>query len=178
MRWLTLWTWGWTCDSIARLTNLDDVFKQGYDAVLIAVGAHEGIRPPIPGADLDGVLINTVFLRDVRLGRPPELGDRVIVIGSGDVAMDCARTAVRLGKEVHVHYRRSLNEATADPLEIEHAQAEGVTFHYLSNPVEILADGKNRVAGIRLVRMELGEPDESGRRRPMPVARIGACHTV
>jgi heterodisulfide reductase subunit A-like polyferredoxin len=158
------------------VTNLDDVFKQGYDAVLIAVGAHEGIRPPIPGADLDGVLINTVFLRDVRLNRPPELGDRVVVIGSGDVAMDCARTAVRLGKEVHVHYRRSLNEATADPLEIEHAQAEGVTFHYLSNPVEILADGKNRVAGIRLVRMELGEPDESGRRRPMPV--VGSEHVI
>lgn len=158
------------------VTNLDNLFKQGYAAVLIAVGAHEGIRLPIPGADLDGVLINTVFLRDVRLGRPPELGDRVIVIGSGDVAMDCARTAVRLGKEVHVHYRRSLDEATADPLEIEHAQAEGVTFHYLSNPVEILADGKNRVVGIRLVRMELGEPDESGRRRPMPVA--GSEHVI
>jgi len=158
------------------VTNLDNLFKQGYAAVLIAVGAHEGIRLPIPGADLDGVLINTVFLRDVRLGRPPELGDRVIVIGSGDVAMDCARTAVRLGKEVHVHYRRSLDEATADPLEIEHAQAEGVTFHYLSNPVEILADGKNRVVGIRLVRMERGEPDESGRRRPMPVA--GSEHVI
>jgi len=65
------------------VTNLDDVFNQGYDAVLIAVGAHEGIRLPIPGADLDGVLINTVFLRDVRLGHPPKLGDRVIVIGSG-----------------------------------------------------------------------------------------------
>jgi NADPH-dependent glutamate synthase beta subunit-like oxidoreductase len=98
------------------------------------------------------------------------------VIGSGDVAMDCARTAVRLGKEVHVHYRRSLSEATADPLEIEHAEAEGVTFHYLSNPVEIIADGKNRVVGIRLVRMELGEPDESGRRRPMSVP--GSEHVI
>jgi heterodisulfide reductase subunit A-like polyferredoxin len=158
------------------VTNLDDIFKQGYDAVLIAVGAHEGIRLPIPGADLDGVFINTVFLRDVRLGRPPEMGDRVVVIGSGDVAMDCARTAVRLGKEVHVHYRRTISEATADPLEIEHAEAEGVTFHYLSNPIEILSDGKNRVVGIRFVRMELGEPDESGRRRPMPVA--GSEHVV
>ena len=128
-------------------TNLDDVFRQGFDAVLIAVGAHEGIRLPIPGADLDGVLINTVFLRDVRLGNPPELGDRVIVIGSGDVAMDCARTAVRFGKEVHVHYRRTIDEATADPLEIEHAQAEGVAFHYLSNPVEILGDGTAQWSG-------------------------------
>ena len=157
-------------------TNLDDVFRQGYDAVLIAVGAHEGIRLPIPGADLNGVLINTVFLRDVRLGNPPELGDRVIVIGSGDVAMDCARTAVRFGKEVHVHYRRTIDEATADPLEIEHAQAEGVAFHYLSNPVEILGDGNNHVVGVRFVRMELGEPDESGRRRPMPIA--GSEHVI
>jgi heterodisulfide reductase subunit A-like polyferredoxin len=158
------------------VTNLDDLFSQGYDAVLIAVGAHEGIRLPIPGSDLDGVLINTVFLRDVRLGHPPELGGRVMVIGSGDVAMDCARTAVRLGKEVHVHYRRSRAEATADPLEIEHAEAEGVAFHYLSNPVEIVADGSKRVSGVRLVRMELGEPDEGGRRRPMPVP--GSEHVI
>jgi len=89
------------------VTNLEDLFQQGFDAVLIAVGAHEGIRLPIPGANLDGVHVNTVFLRDVRLGYPPALGERVIVIGAGDVAMDCARTAVRLGKQVRIHYRRS-----------------------------------------------------------------------
>ena len=89
------------------VTNLDDVFTQGYDAVLIAVGAHEGIRPPIPGADLDGVLSIPSFYATCDWTARPKLGIRVVVIGSGDVAMDCARTAVRLGKEVHVHYRRS-----------------------------------------------------------------------
>ncbi len=163
------------------VTNLDDLFAQGFDAVLIAVGAHEGIRLPIPGADLDGVHINTVFLRDVRLGHPPLLGERVIVIGAGDVAMDCARTAIRLGKQVHVHYRRSLAEAPADPEEIEHAEEEGVEFHWLSNPVEIVSDGNGRVAGVRFVRMELGEPDASGRRRPVPVPgseQVVPCESV
>jgi heterodisulfide reductase subunit A-like polyferredoxin len=158
------------------VTNLDDLFEEGYDAVLIAVGAHEGIQLPIPGADLKGVILNTPFLRDVRLGRPPELGERVVVIGAGDVAMDCARTAVRLGKEVHVHYRRSRVEATADPLEIEHAEEEGVAFHFLSNPVAVLGDGNGRVTGLRCIKMELGEPDGSGRRRPVPVP--GSEHVV
>ena len=163
------------------VTNLDDLFVQGFDTVLIAVGAHEGIRLPIPGADLDGVHINTVFLRDVRLGHPPALGERVIVIGAGDVAMDCARTAVRLGRQVHVHYRRSLAEAPADPEEIEHAEEEGVEFHWLSNPVEIVRDGHGRVGGVRFVRMELGEPDASGRRRPVPVPgseQVVPCESV
>ena len=161
--------------------NLNEVFDEGFDAVLIAVGAHEGIKLPIPGADLRGVHVNTIFLRDVRLGRTPKLGARVIVIGSGDVAMDCARTAVRMGKEVHIHYRRTRNEATADPLEIEHAEEEGVTFHYLSNPVEIMGDDKRHVAGVRFVRMELGEADETGRCRPQPIPgseHMVACESV
>jgi heterodisulfide reductase subunit A-like polyferredoxin len=158
------------------VTNLDDLFTLGYHAVLIAVGAHEGIRLPIPGANLEGVLLNTPFLRDVRLGLQPDMGRRVVVIGAGDVAMDCARTAVRLGKEVAVHYRRSRVEATADPLEIEHAEEEGATFHFLSNPVEIIGDDRGRVVGLRCARMELGEPDGSGRRRPVPVP--GSEHVV
>jgi heterodisulfide reductase subunit A-like polyferredoxin len=161
--------------------NLDDVFAQGFDAILIAVGAHEGIRLPIPGAELRGVFVNTIFLRDVRLGRAPKLGSRVIVIGSGDVAMDCARTALRMGKEVHIHYRRTRNEATADPMEIEHSIEEGVRFHYLSNPVEIIGDGAGHVTGVRFVRMELGEPDETGRSRPQPVPgseHVVACESV
>jgi heterodisulfide reductase subunit A-like polyferredoxin len=151
------------------VANIDDIFSQGFEAVLIAVGAHEGVRLPIPGANLNGVLINTVFLRDVRLGNPPELGSKIIVIGAGDVAMDCARTAIRLGKEVHVHYRRTLEEASADPLEIKHAEDEGVVFHYLSNPKEIVSDEKGCVIGVSFVHMELGEPDETGRGRPEPV---------
>ncbi len=151
------------------VNNLDDVFAEGFDAVLIAVGAHEGVRLNIPGADLDGVLINTHFLRDVRLGNPPRLGKTVAVIGAGDVAMDVARTARRLGAEVHVYYRRTREEATADPEEMERAEEEGVVFHWQVTPVEIVGDGNRRVIGMKCVRTEPGLPDETGRRRPVVV---------
>ena len=151
------------------VNNLDDVFAEGFDAILIAVGAHEGIRLNIPGADLDGVLINTHFLRDVRLGNPPKLGKVVAVIGAGDVAMDVARTARRLGAEVHVYYRRTREEATADPEEMERAEEEGVVFHWQVTPVEIVGDGNRRVVGMKCVRTEPGLPDETGRRRPVVV---------
>jgi heterodisulfide reductase subunit A-like polyferredoxin len=165
--------------------NLDDLFEAGYDSVLIAVGAHEGIRLPIPGADMEGVLINTTFLRDVRLGRPPELGERVAVVGAGDVAMDVARTAVRMGAEVHVYYRRTREEATADREEMERAEEEGVVFHWQETPVEVVraesreADGRMR--GIRCVRTEQGLPDETGRRRPVEIPgseHLVACDNV
>ncbi len=149
--------------------NLDDVFAEGFDAVLIAVGAHEGIRLNIPGADLEGVLINTHFLRDVRLGNPPTLGKMVAVIGAGDVAMDVARTARRLGAEVHVYYRRTREEATADPEEMERAEEEGVVFHWQVTPVEIVGYGGRQVVGMKCVRTEPGLPDETGRRRPVVV---------
>ena len=158
------------------VNNLDDVFAEGFDAVLIAVGAHEGIRLNIPGADLDGVLINTHFLRDVRLGNPPKLGKVVAVIGAGDVAMDVARTARRLGAEVHVYYRRTREEATADPEEMERAEEEGVVFHWQVTPVEIVGDGNRRVVGMKCVRTEPGLPDETGRRRPVVVP--GSEHFV
>jgi len=158
------------------VNNLDDVFAEGFDAVLIAVGAHEGIRLPIPGADLEGVLINTAFLRDVRLGNPPELGKRVAVIGAGDVAMDVARTAVRLGSEVYVYYRRTREEATADEEEMHRAEEEGVIFHWQVTPVEVVGDGNGRMVGIKCVRTEQGLPDETGRRRPVPIP--GSEHFV
>ncbi len=158
------------------VNNLDDVFAEGFDAILIAVGAHEGIRLNIPGADLDGVLINTHFLRDVRLGNPPKLGKQVAVIGAGDVAMDVARTARRLGAEVHVYYRRTREEATADPEEMERAEEEGVVFHWQVTPVEIVGDGNRRVIGMKCVRTEPGLPDETGRRRPVVVP--GSEHFV
>ena len=153
----------------APVNNVEDLFREGFSAVLVAVGAHEGVRLPIPGADLPGVFTNTAFLRDVRLGKAPELGRRVVVIGAGDVAMDCARTAVRLGSEVAVHYRRSREEASAHPLEILHAEEEGVAFHFHSSPVAILAGPDGRVRAVRLQKMRPGEPDASGRRRPVPV---------
>jgi heterodisulfide reductase subunit A-like polyferredoxin len=156
--------------------NLDDVFGEGFEAVLIAVGAHEGIRLPIPGAEMEGVLINTTFLRDVRLGRVPELGGRVAVVGAGDVAMDVARTAVRMGSEVHVYYRRTRGEATADEEEMRHAEEEGVEFHWQVTPVEVVGDGDGRMGGLTCVRTEQGLPDETGRRRP--VAIPGSEHFV
>jgi heterodisulfide reductase subunit A-like polyferredoxin len=156
--------------------NLDDVFDEGFDAVLIAVGAHEGIRLPIPGADLGGVLINTTFLRDVRLDNPPELGERVTVIGAGDVAMDVARTAVRLGADVHVYYRRTREEATADAEEMRRAEEEGVVFHWQVTPVEVVGNGDGRMRGLTCVRTEQGLPDETGRRRPVPIS--GSEHFV
>ena len=158
--------------------NLDDVFAEGFDGVLVAVGAHEGVRLPIPGADLDGVLLNTTFLRDVRLGNPPELGKRVAVVGAGDVAMDVARTALRLGSEVHVYYRRTREEATADEEEMRHAEEEGIVFHWQVTPQEIVGDGgrPSRLGGMKCVRTEQGLPDETGRRRPVPIP--GSEHLV
>jgi heterodisulfide reductase subunit A-like polyferredoxin len=156
--------------------NLDALFEQGFDAVLIAVGAHEGIRLPIPGADLDGVLINTTFLRDVRLGNLPEVGKQVAVVGAGDVAMDVARTAVRMGADVHVYYRRTREEATADEEEMRHAEEEGVVFHWQATPVEVVGNGDGRMSGITCVRTEQGLPDETGRRRPVQIP--GSEHFV
>jgi heterodisulfide reductase subunit A-like polyferredoxin len=158
------------------VNHLDDVFAEGFDAVLIAVGAHEGVRLPIPGADLEGVLINTTFLRDVRLGNPPRLGKQVAVIGAGDVAMDVARTAVRLGAEVHVYYRRTREEATAGVEETRHAEEEGVVFHWQVTPVEIIRDGNTRMVGMKCIRTEPGPFDETGRRRPVTVP--GSEHFV
>jgi heterodisulfide reductase subunit A-like polyferredoxin len=150
--------------------SLDQVFAEGFDAVLIAVGAHEGIRLPIPGADSEGVYINTTFLRDVRLGNSPAVGEHVAVIGAGDVAMDVARTAVRMGADVHVYYRRTAGEATAGGEEMRHAEEEGVSFHWQVTPVEIVTDENGRVKGMVCVRTEQGLPDETGRRRPVRVS--------
>jgi heterodisulfide reductase subunit A-like polyferredoxin len=164
----------------SRVDDLDDVFAEGYDAVLIAVGAHEGIRLPIPGANLDGVLLNTAFLRDVRLGNPTALGAKVAVVGAGDVAMDVARTAVRLGSQVHLVYRRTRAEATADEEEMRHAAEEGVILHWQTTPVEVIGDNGG-VTGLKCVRTEQGLPDETGRRRPVLVPgseHLLACDNV
>ena len=160
--------------------SLDDVFVEGFDAVLIAVGAHEGVRLPIPGANLEGVLLNTAFLRDVRLGNPPSLGRRAAVVGAGDVAMDVARTAVRLGAEVHLYYRRTREEATADEEEMRHAEEEGVIFHWQTTPLEVIG-GSSHVVGLKCVHTEQGLPDETGRRRPVPIPgseRVVHCDNV
>ncbi len=153
-----------------RIDNLQELIDQGYDAVFLAVGAHEGKKMNIPGADLDGTMISIVFLRDVRLGQEVELGRKVSVVGGGDVAIDAARTALRVGaEEVTIVYRRSETEMPCRREELESAREEGIRFELLTNPVRILGEEAGHVTGIECIKMELGEPDESGRRRPVPV---------
>ncbi|MBI3946495.1 MAG: NADH-quinone oxidoreductase subunit NuoF [Armatimonadetes bacterium] len=139
-----------------------------YDAVVIAIGAHMNRRMNVPGEHLRGVISPVNFLRDVALGEAPDMrGKRVAVIGGGDTAMDCARTAIRLGAtETHVVYRRTREEMPALEREILEAEEEGVKFHVLVAPSQIL--GSVWVEGIRCQRMMLGEFDESGRRKPIP----------
>jgi len=149
--------------------TVDDLFKQGYKAVYLALGAHRGIELGIPGEKAKGVRQGVTFLREVNLTGKTWVGKRLAIIGGGNVAIDVARSAVRLGaKEVNIVYRRSRAEMPAWEEEIQAAETEGVKITYLSAPQEILTkDGK--VVGLRCIRMELGEPDSSGRRRPIPI---------
>jgi heterodisulfide reductase subunit A-like polyferredoxin len=155
----------------SRVDNLDDLFNEGFDSVLIAVGAHEGIRLPIPGANLDGVLINTRFLRDVRLGKyqngseneVPPLGDRVLVLGGGNVAIDCARTAVRLGKEVHLACLENRGKMPAHSWEVDAAEEEGVHLHPSRSFEQILGDSNGQVHGVECMRVASFHFDETGR---------------
>ena len=144
-------------------------FKSQYDAVVVAIGAWSSMPVGCPGEELEGVMGGIEFLQKVAQGQPVEIGDKVAVVGGGNTAMDACRTAVRLGaKEVYVVYRRTEKEMPAEQLEIDEAKEEGVIFKFLTNPDCIVGeDGK--VKEIKLQVMELGEPDESGRRAPKPV---------
>ena len=143
--------------------------KAENDAVIVAVGAWKSSSMRTPGEDLDGVYGGIDFLRAVIKGNLPEIGERVAICGGGNTAMDACRTAVRLGaKEVYVIYRRTRAEMPADALEIDEAEEEGVIYRFLTNPISFNGeDGK--LTSVTLQIMELGEPDASGRRRPVPV---------
>lgn len=146
-----------------------DGLQESSDAVLVAIGAWTSSSMRVPGESLNGVMGGIDFLRHVALNEPSGIGERVAVVGGGNTAMDACRTAVRMGaKEVYIIYRRTRDEMPADALEIAQAEEEGVTFKFLTNPVEILGAGGS-VRGVRLQQMALGEPDASGRRRPVPV---------
>jgi heterodisulfide reductase subunit A-like polyferredoxin len=153
-----------------RIDDLDALFDQGFKSILIAVGAHEGIRLPIPGANFDGVIINTRFLRDVRLGKyqdagesdAPPLGDRVLVLGGGNVAIDCARSAVRLGKEVHLACLESRSEMPAHDWEIEAAIEEGVHVYPGRSFERILGTPDDKVKGMELMEVSSFSFDDSG----------------
>lgn len=143
--------------------------KEENDAVIVAVGAWKSSSMRTPGEDLEGVYGGIDFLRAVVKGEAPDIGERVAVCGGGNTAMDACRTAVRLGaKEVYVVYRRTRNEMPAEKLEIDEAEEEGVIYKFLTNPLSF--NGENgKVSSMTLQVMELGEPDASGRRRPVPV---------
>ena len=143
--------------------------KAENDAVIVAVGAWKSSSMRTPGEELEGVYGGIDFLRGVIKGNAPEIGEKVAICGGGNTAMDACRTAVRLGaKEVYVVYRRTRNEMPADKLEIDEAEEEGVIYKFLTNPISF--NGENgKVKSITLQVMELGEPDASGRRRPVPV---------
>ena len=143
--------------------------KEQNDAVIVAVGAWKSSSMRTPGEDLEGVYGGIDFLRAVIKGNAPEIGEKVAICGGGNTAMDACRTAVRLGaKEVYVIYRRTRNEMPADKLEIDEAEDEGVTYKFLTNPLSF--NGENgKLKSVTLQLMELGEPDASGRRKPVPI---------
>ncbi len=149
-------------------TTLDQLRTQN-DAVVIAIGAWKSSKMRVKGEDLKGVIGGIDFLRETTLGNPPDIGKRVAVCGGGNTAMDACRTAVRLGaKEVTIVYRRTRDEMPAEKIEIDEAEEEGVIFKFLTNPEEITGEN-GKVTGMQLQMMQLGEPDESGRRKPVPV---------
>jgi formate dehydrogenase major subunit len=153
---------------LGRDVQLEEL-RKSYDAVLLAFGSWKGHGLRIQGEDRPGVLIGIDFLRQVALGERPALGERVAVIGGGNTAIDSARTAVRLGvREVNLFYRRTEVEMPASPAEVHEALEEGVHFYYLVAPMLIQERGKGLKA-MRLIKMQLGEPDSSGRRRPVPI---------
>jgi NADPH-dependent glutamate synthase beta subunit-like oxidoreductase len=147
--------------------------KLGFQAVFLSTGAHGSMKLNIPGERFRGVLPGVAFLRDINLGKRIELGKKVAVVGGGNVAVDAARSALRLGaKKVEIYYRRSRNEMPAIPEEVEEAIRDGVKIRFLVSPIKILGKGE-RVAEMKCVRMKLGEPDESGRKKPIPIEGSG-----
>ena len=163
---------------VGKTLTIDDMLgKEGFEAVYIASGAGLPNFMHIKGENSNGVLsANELLTRsnlmkafDESYKTPIKLGKKVAVVGAGNVAMDAARTALRLGSEVYIVYRRSEEECPARAEELEHAKEEGIKFLFLNNPVEILADESGWVNGMKCIKMELGEPDDSGRRRPVEV---------
>jgi len=165
---------------IGKTLTVPELFSQGYRAVFIATGAGAPNFLGIPGENLNGIYSANEFLTRVNLmnayqfpeyDTPIRVDKRVAVMGGGNVAMDSARTALRLGaEEVSLIYRRSEAEMPARQEEVQHAREEGIIFHILSNPLRFLSDNQGWVQAMECIRMELGEPDQSGRRRPVPIS--------
>jgi len=149
--------------------NGKSIQKLGFQAAFLSVGAHRSQRLNIPGEKIRGVLSGVEFLREVNLGKTVEVGKRVAVIGGGNVALDCARSALRLGAEtVEIYYRRSRDQMPAIPEEVEETIREGIEIHFLSSPVKVIGK-REKAAEIEIVRMRLAEPDGTGRPKPVPI---------
>ncbi len=164
---------------IGKIKTIDDLLQEGFDIVYIAIGAGAPRFMNIPGENLNGVLSANEFLTRINLMKaykfpefhtPVYCGKQVVVVGGGNVAMDAARSALRLGADnVTIVYRRSEREMPARNEEIENAREEGIEFKLLTNPVRVLGNEKGWATGIECIQMKLGEPDASGRRRPVPI---------
>jgi glutamate synthase (NADPH/NADH) small chain len=161
---------------IGKVLTIDEIFEMGNEAIFVGSGAGLPRFMNIPGESLKGVYSANEFLTRINLMKayqdgsktPIQHARKVAVVGGGNVAMDAARSAKRLGaEEVYIVYRRSMDELPARKEEVEHAEEEGIIFKTLNNPVEILGNDQGMVNGMRCIEMELGEPDESGRRRPV-----------
>ena len=157
---------------VGKDVTIQQLRDEGYKGFYLAIGAQKSAKLNIPGEELEGVFGGVEFLREVNLGNKPAVGKRCAVIGGGNVAMDVCRSAVRLGaEETYIIYRRSQDEMPADPEEVKEAMEEGVKFRFLNAPVEIIGrDGK--VSALKVEVMELGEPDEKGRRRPIGTGKF------
>lgn len=164
---------------VGKDVTVDELLASGFDAIFLGTGAGVSVPLKVPGSDLEGIYQATPFLiranlppEDLppELREPPEVGRRVAVIGGGDTAMDCLRTAIRLGaEEVTCVYRRTEAQMPGNVVERKHAREEGAKFIWLAAPVEFIGDEQGRVRAMRCQRMRLGEPDASGRRRPVPI---------
>ena len=164
---------------VGRTVSIDELFEEGFDAVYVGVGAGLPRFMNLPGENLIGILSANEYLTRANLMKaykfpevdtPIPIGKNVVVLGAGNVAMDAARTAMRLGAEkVKIVYRRSREEMPARKAEIHHAEEEGIEMFLLTNPTSYIGNEKGRLTGMECLKMELGEPDDSGRRRPVPI---------
>jgi formate dehydrogenase major subunit len=154
---------------IGKEFNLESL-RRKYEAVYIAAGAHKAEKLGIPGEDLKGVIHGVTFMRMVNLGEDLKIGQRVAVVGGGNTAMDTARSSHRLGaKEVSILYRRTREEMPVDHRELEQVEEEGIKIYYLTSPIQVLSNDGMKVSGLQCIRNRLGEPDQDGRRRPIPI---------
>jgi formate dehydrogenase major subunit len=152
---------------IGKDISFDDL-RAEYQAVFVAIGAERGLKLRVEGEEADNVMSGVEFLNRIHHGETVDVGDNVIVVGGGDTAIDAARICKRLGATVTILYRRTIKEMPAIEEEIEEAQEEGIKLEYLAAPIGFNKDG-NRITSMQCIRMELGEPDDSGRRRPIPI---------